>query len=402
MEKGESNIQKKFWKKSAFKVFLCVILVAIVLVPVGIYMGNLASPQNPEEISSMAIGDTVVSGMDVVDDNKIRKVPLFSQPTYIMEYVKDYQFDDIITALLTGVVKTPISQITSGSITRTGLAGDFKGPGMIEVNNDKLTIKLPESFIWGFKSPYMFAVKTDNGINIVENNKTTKMVNYDNINNDTVFHQYVSSKELKVWYNDSESGDKIAIDYELSNFSDGRNSVAPSEIKQLFGESTVEYMENYPAGNPVMVYMTNYKEVDAASSVSYLGSYPEYGDNKRAFNARAFSKAWDGTIIPPNTISSGKENVQFTSSRDPKAPGGYASHGSCPPARALRAIVNDAGFPLPRGMTWEHDAVLFGFNPATGIKLDNTGNSTVKIVMWTTGSNANTKIYAKLVKLVPN
>lgn len=402
MEKGELDIQKKFWKKSAFKVFISLILLSIVLVPVGIYLGNYSSPQNPEEISSMAIGDTVVSGMDVVDDNKIRKVPLFSKPAYIIEFVKDYQFDDIITAILTGVVKTPISQITGGSITRSGLAGNFEGPGMVDVSDGKLTIKIPESFVWGFKSPYAFAVKTDNGITIVENNKTIKTVNYDNINNDTVIHQYVSSKALKKWYNDSDNGDKIAIDYCLSNFNDGRNTVAPSKIKQLFGESTWEYMENYPAGSPIMVYLGNYKEVKISSVVSYLGSYPEYDDSKRAFNARAFSTAWNGTIIPPNTISSGKENVQFTSSRDPEAPGGYASHGSCPPARALRAIANDAGFPLPRGMSWEHDAVLFGFNPATGIKVDNTGNSTVKIIMWTSGSNSNTKIYAQLIKLVPN
>lgn len=57
-------------------------------------------------------------------------------------------------------------------------------------------------------------------------------------------------------------------------------------------------MENYPSGSPVMVYMKDYRKVQISSAVSYLGSYPEYDDNKRAFNARAFAAAWNGTIIP--------------------------------------------------------------------------------------------------------
>lgn len=393
---------KKFYQKSAFKLFVAIIVLAIVLFPAGIFLEKYYPPQKAEEIASMSIGDTVLEGMDVVDDNKIRKVPFISQPTYIIEYAKDSKFLDILETLLTGVIRTPISQMTSSSVSRFGMAQGFEGPGILMVTEDKLEVQSPGTFVWGFKMPHTYAVKTSKGLDIMENNKTIKTVAYDNINNDTVFHQYVSVKELKEWYNSSDNNDKIAINFGIDNFTDGRNYVSPDKIKTLFGDSAVDYMENYPEGSPVMVYMNGYTAVDGSSVVSYLGSYPQYDDSKRAYNARSFSAAWNGTIIPPQTVSSGKETVDFTSSRDPKAPGGYASHGSCPPARALRAISAGAGFPLPRGMTWEHDAVLFGFNPATGIKVYNTGENPVQIIMWTAGNGGNTRIYAKLIELVPN
>jgi hypothetical protein len=150
------------------------------------------------------------------------------------------------------------------------------------------------------------------------------------------------------------------------------------------------------------VYMHDYDSTNISSAVSYLGSYPQYGDNARAYNARQFAKAWNNTIIPPHTTATGKETTGFTSIADPEAPGGSATHGTCPPARALRAVVSDVGFPLPTGMTWEFHTVLFGFSPSTGIKVTNTADYPVKIIMWTTGSGGNTRIYAKLEKLTPS
>ena len=402
MAKGELNIQKKFWQKSAFKIFIAIILLAVVLTPLGMYMEGFYPPQKPEDITSMNIGDTVLPGMDVVDDGKIRKVPVLSHTEYLIDYAKDLRVIDIIDSVITGVVRTPIAQITSGSVSRYGVAQGFEGPGMLKVNAGKLVVQAPGNFIWGYKTPYTYGIKTKDGLKIVEGGKTLKTVAYDDISNDTVPHDYLSSNRTKRWYLKSDEGDKVALDYALSYFNDGRNMVSPSQIKKYFGESVQEYMENYPNGSPIMAYMHSYTEETSSSAVSFLGSYPQYDDSKRAFNARAFAASWNGTIIPPNTRSSGKETVRFTASRDPHAPGGYASHGSCPPARALRAVSSDAGFPLPSGMTWEYHAVLFGFNPATGIKVNNTGKYPVKIIMWTTGSGGGTKIYARMVRLVPN
>lgn len=196
-------------------------------------------------------------------------------------------------------------------------------------------------------------------------------------------------------------GDNITLEYGLSNFNDKRNSLSPTEIKNFFGEKVYNYLVDYPLNSPVLVYSSNYKEKSSEDFYSNLGSYPQYNDASRAYNAKQFVDAWNNTIIPPGSTASGK-NIDFATSRDPKAPGGGASHGVCPPARALRAAVLAYDFPLPVGMNWDFEAVRFGFNPSSGIKITNTGNVPVKIIMWTKGEGTSMVIYSKIVEYVPN
>ena len=50
------------------------------------------------------------------------------------------------------------------------------------------------------------AVKTDKGIDIKTQNKTVKTVAAADISNNTVPTTYVTDKDLKEWYNDSDVG----------------------------------------------------------------------------------------------------------------------------------------------------------------------------------------------------
>ena len=160
-------------------------------------------------------------------------------------------------------------------------------------------------------------------------------------------------------------------------------------------------MDAYPAGSPIVLYMGNTTEVAAEDYYTYLGSHPEYGDSVREYNARQFVEAWNNTVIPPNCSGNGHDYVSFGSAADASAPGGSAAHGVCPPARALRAAVLGEGFSLPVGMDNTENAVLFGYNPARDIKVTNTHDFPVKIIMWTEGDGTSMAIYAKIVRYVP-
>ncbi len=357
-------------------------------------------PQNPAEIAAVNIGDTVYSGDNVVSSSKIRKVPVIYHPEYLIEDLKSNQYNDFFTAIITGSVETPISQITSGKISRTGKAVDFDGPGMVIVSGNKLVVNPPETFVWGFKTPYTTAVKTANGINIVTQNKTVKTVSAADINNDTVPTNYVTAAKLKTWYNNSEIGDSIGLDYSLTSFNDGRNSITPNEIKTKLSNDTIKYMSEYPSGSPVMIYngATNQKVVGAGNSE--LGYYAEYNNALRADNAKTFVQGWNGTIVPPHTSASGKEDVTFTGVYDPEV-AGYPSHGACPPGRALRAAVMEAGCPLPSGMSSGYLSVTINANPSTGIKVYNPTNNPIKIVIWTVGSGTSMQIFAQAIQYTP-
>ncbi|MGB8232669.1 MAG: hypothetical protein WCE60_01630 [Methanobacterium sp.] len=357
-------------------------------------------PQNPAEIAAVNIGDTVYSGDNVVSSSKIRKVPVIYHPEYLIEDIKSNQYNDFFTAITTGSVETPISQITSGKISRTGKAVDFEGPGMVTVSGNKLVVNPPETFVWGFKTPYTTAVKTANGINIVTQNKTVKTVSAADINNDTVPTNYVTAAKLKNWYNNSEIGDSIGLDYYLTSFNDGRNSITPNEIKTKLSNDTIKYMSEYPSGSPVMIYngAINHKVVGAGNSE--LGYYAEYNNALRADNAKTFVQGWNGTIVPPHTSASGKEDVTFTGVYDPDV-AGYPSHGACPPGRALRAAVMEAGCPLPSGMSSGYLSVTINANPSTGIKVYNPTNNPIKIVIWTVGSGTSMQIFAQAIQYTP-
>jgi hypothetical protein len=377
---------------------IILILLAAAMYLFGNAVGGLYSLQGPAEITSLSIGDTVAAGTKVVDDNKIRKVPILYHPEYLLDNINDMKFADFTDALMTGTVKTPIARITSGSISRDRNAQGFSGPGVLAVEKNMLVVNPPATFVYGYKTPYTYGVKTNNGLEIKAGTETIKVVPYDQINNDTVSHDYVSVNSIKKWYNGAAVGQKMALDYGIANFNDGRNTVAPDKIKALFGDSVVTYLKNYPGGAPIMVYMGSVTEKVVGNGADSLGSYPEYGDTVREANAREFVRAWNGTIIPPHATSSGKETVGFGMAVDPHAPGGGASHGVCPAARTLRGAAYSAGFGLPVGLADGEYAVKFGFNPAVDVKITNNRNYPVKIIMWTEGSGTGMAIYSKMIE----
>ena len=77
-------------------------------------MDGYIPAQNPVEIAAVGIGETVLSGQQVVDSSKIRKVPVLNHPEYLIEDLKSNQFTDFFMAITTGSVQTPINQITTG------------------------------------------------------------------------------------------------------------------------------------------------------------------------------------------------------------------------------------------------------------------------------------------------
>ncbi|MCL2116047.1 MAG: hypothetical protein FWH29_07490 [Methanobrevibacter sp.] len=354
------------------------------------------------EVAKVKIGSTVLKGTDVIEDSNIQRYPSAINFGYFLDDFKQLDILGLFLSLSTGTINVPISELTEEGISDSGIATGFDGPGMLVVENKKISVKAPKNFLWGNSVPYTYAVKTEEGLSIVENNKTIKSISGDNINNNTVPHEVIPSTDISEWYKKAAVGDKLAIEYGLSNFSDGRNFISPTEIKYFFGEEIYNYLISYPLNTPILVYNHDDKEESSSTYYSYLGSYPQYNDASRVYNAKQFVLAWNNTIIPPGSTSSGKNIIGFTVSKDPKAPGGGASHGVCPPARSLRSAVLAQNFPLPRGMNWDFEAIDFGFNPSSDIKITNTGKVPIKIIMWTEGEGTSMVICTKIVEYVPN
>lgn len=382
--------------------FGIVIIMIIALFFVGNTIESFFPLQKPGEIAAIPVGDTVVSGMKVVDESKIRKVPVIYHYEYVTNLLKEGKYLQIFAGLLTGSIETPLAKIGGGSMSLQGVAQGFEGPGFLGVNGQRLVVNPPGTFVWGYKTAYTVGVKKKDSIEIKEGGKsgeTIKVVSASDISNNTMPHEYVNVTAIQKWYNSSDEGDIINLDYSLSGFSDGRSPVPPEKIKTFFGNETITYMKNYPGGSPIMAYMGPHTENVTASTAESIGSYPEYGDYARAYNAMSFARAWNGTIVPPKSSSHGKETVYFEGCRDPHAPGGYAVHGVCPAARSMRNAIAKAGLPTPSGIRWDHLAVEYGMSPTTGVTVNNPYSYPIKIVMWTGGSGSGVVVYTKIVKL---
>lgn len=372
--------------------------------PFGNAVKNSYKPQNPAEIASIPLGDTVLPGTDVIDDNEIRKVPILFYPHYIWQQWTDGRYYEFMIGIMTGMIPMPLAELTDQSISHKGVSQGYTGPGMLTLAGDKLIVKPPDTFIWGFKTPYTIAVKKEDGIEIRENNRTVKIVSENDFSNGTIPLQDKTLEEFKEWYNSSENGEEIGLIYTVSNFSDGRNPVKPEQINQFFGSDVLNYMNIHPPGSPIMVHnMARTEEVIASASTG-MDYYEDMDNAAREENARAFVAAWNNTIIPPHTMAYGSTNVYYVSvyDPDPNATVKWASHGTCPPARALRDAVLAAGFPLPSGMTMEYRDVISNYaDLITGIRIYNTGNYPVRIEMWTEGEGGGMPIYAQIIELRP-
>lgn len=368
-------------------------------------MCNLATA-NAHDNSSVKFtnGSTVVSGDLLIDTQNMKKVPLFANPTNILRPLKNRDISTLYTSIVTGAAPKDIIKNNSYITADGKVSSQLDGPATVNIDNDgKISLKAPQSMIWGYKLPYTVAVKSDDSIKLVEKNKTVKTLKESEINNDTVPTDYVSASSLKTWFKTAKDGNNVTVDYYLGAFNDNRTSVyGAKNIKHQFGEEAYAYMRNYTAYAAVLVYEHNAtkKEIsNATSTVQYLSGYPT---EVRAANAKEFANGWNNTIVPPHSTAHGKENVSFTPIVEEEASSGSATHGVCPAGRSLRDAILALGNPLPTGMDTGDEAILYEYRPTIDVSVSNNRDYPIKIVMWTTGESGDTKVYTAIYELKDN
>ena len=384
------------WRRISVAIFIALIVISSVN----------STPLNAQQVSSefnLPIGQSMFENDSIVGQNNPIEVPLLSNFGFIAHEIQAFDLEGILLTLSTGVVPFDFSSVSSEGIDSYGHVVDVEGPGFLTMEDGKLAVKSPDHYVWGYSTAYTWLEKTEDGVNIVENGTVVKSVPVDQIKNLNYSNDYYNNDTIVSWYNyDADVGSTFILEKGMTNFADGRSDISSSEVPVIFGQDVVDYAAEYPTGSPILLYAGQYTEEDGETYGTSLGSHPEYGDSIREVNARQFVEAWNGTIIPPNSTSSGKDYVYFESASDSEAPGGSAAHGVCPSARALRAAVLAEGFGLPVGMDGSENAVLFGYNPASDITVTNNHDYPVKITMWTEGSGTGMGIYAKITRYIPN
>ena len=389
------------WRKISIAIFVAILALCAVLAVVGSVSSHYTADSIVKEYD-IPIGQSMFENQSIVGTTDPIEVPIVSNIGFLTHQIQVFDLQGLLAAFTTGVVPFDFSTIAGEGIDSYGNVVDVEGPGFLTFEGDKLAVKSPDNYVWGYSAPYKWLVKTANGVDVVENGTVIKSVPVDDIKNLEFSNEYYNNDTIVSWYNyDASEGSIFTLEKGMVGFSDGRNNISSSDVPVIFGQDVVDYAAEYPTGSPILLYSGNYTEQAGEVYGTSLGSHPEYGDSIREVNARQFVEAWNGTVIPPNSTSSGKDYVYFESATDASAPGGSAAHGVCPSARALRAAVTAEGFDLPTGMTWDENAVLFGFNPARDITVTNNHDYPVMIKMWTEGEGTGMGVYGQVVRYIP-
>ena len=390
------------WRKISI-VILIALLALCVFIAITSASTTSYSAESVAKDYNIPIGQSMFENQSIVGTSENVEVPLVANVGFLTHQLMAFDLQGILRGVTTGIVPFDFSVVSSEGIDSYGKVVDVVGPGYLTYEGDKLAVKAPDNYVWGYSAPYKWLEKTESGVDVYENGTKIKSVPVDEIRSLDYHNDYYNASTIASWYNyDAQVGSTFTLEKGMVGFSDGRNNISSSDVPKIFGQSVVDYAAEYPTGSPILLYSGNYTNETGEVYGTSLGSHPEYGDSIREINARQFVEAWNGTVIPPNTTASGKDYVYFESASDASAPGGSAAHGVCPSARALRAAVTSEGFGLPTGMTWDENAVLFGYNPARDITVYNNHDFPVEIRMWTEGSGTGMGVYAQVIRYIRN
>ncbi|WP_405292973.1 hypothetical protein [Methanobrevibacter sp.] len=392
----------KGWRKISTAIFIALLALCVFLAVFNSASGSYTA-ESVAKAYNLPIGQSMFENQSIVGTTEPVEVPLVTNFAFLSHELQAFDLQGILMALSTGAVPFDFTTVSGEGIDSYGNVVDVEGPGFLTYAGDKLVVKEPDNYVWAYSTPYKWLKKTASGVDVYENGKKIKSVPVDEIKNLDYHNDYYNASTIASWYNyDAQEGSTFTLEKGMAGLSDGRNNISSTDVPKIFGQETVDYASEYPTGAPILLYASNYTEQAGEAYGTELGSHPEYGDGTREINARQFVDAWNGTVIPPDSTASGKDYVYFESASDASAPGGSAAHGVCPSARALRAAVTAEGFDLPVGMSWDEDAVLFGYNPAQDITVYNNHDYPVKINMWTEGEGTGMGIYAQIVRYIPN
>ncbi|WP_458454485.1 hypothetical protein [Methanobrevibacter sp.] len=390
------------WRKISIVIFIALIVLCLFFAITSASTTNYTAASVAEEYN-LPIGQSMFENQSIVGTTYPVEVPLIANVGFLTHQLQAFDIQGLLMAFTSGIVPFDFSIVSGEGINSYGNVADVAGPGFLTYSGDKLVVKQPDHYVWAYSSPYKWLEKTESGVDVYENGSKVKSVPVDEIRNLEYKNEYYNASTIASWYNyDAQVGSTFTLEKGMVGLSDGRNNISSSDVPKIFGQDTVDYANEYPTGSPILLYAGNYTEEEGEVYGTSLGSHPEYGDSIREVNARQFVEAWNGTIVPPNSTASGRDYIYFESASDASAPGGSAAHGVCPSARALRAAVTSEGFDLPTGMTWEENAVLFGFNPARDITVTNTHDYPVMIKMWTEGEGTGMGVYSQIVRYIPN
>ena len=159
----------KSWRKFSVLIFLLLFFSCILLFSFSFVNSTSYTGQSVAEEYHLPIGQSIFENQSILVLNDPIVLPIVSNMGFLTHQIKVFDLNGILTSLATGVVPFDFSTISSVGIDSYGNAKDITGPGYLTFEGNKLAVKGPNNYVWGYSAPYKVLTKTANGVDVVEN-----------------------------------------------------------------------------------------------------------------------------------------------------------------------------------------------------------------------------------------
>ena len=158
----------KSWRNKSITIILvlfsvCVLLFAFTFVNSAPYTG-----QSIAETYNLSVGQSVFNGDSILGQNRTIELPFLSNVGFIGHQLLAFDLHGILMSLSTGVVPFDFATVSSEGIDSYGRATGIEGPGYLTFEGDKLAVKGPDTYVWGYSAPSKVLTKTSNGVDVVD------------------------------------------------------------------------------------------------------------------------------------------------------------------------------------------------------------------------------------------
>ena len=164
------------WRKISITICLALIVLSILFAAFGAATNESFTAQSVAEEYNLPIGQSMFENQSILGQQDPIEVPLVSHLGFLSHQIAALDIQGILMTLSTGMVPMDFSSISSESIDSYGNVIDVEGPGFLTFEGDKLAVKSPDNYVWGYSTPYKWLVKTDTGVDVVENGTVIKSV----------------------------------------------------------------------------------------------------------------------------------------------------------------------------------------------------------------------------------
>ena len=237
----------KSWRNKSITIILvlfsvCVLLFAFTFVNSAPYTG-----QSIAETYNLSVGQSVFNGDSILGQNRTIELPFLSNVGFIGHQLLAFDLHGILMSLSTGVVPFDFATVSSEGIDSYGRATGIEGPGYLTFEGDKLAVKGPDTYVWGYSAPSKVLTKTSNGVDVVDQGKVVQSVPADQIKNLNFNSKYFNNDTIVSWYNyDAQIGDNFTLEKGMTHFSDGRKDISAADVPRIFGQDVVDYASRIP------------------------------------------------------------------------------------------------------------------------------------------------------------